>query len=234
MFIPTGKEPCFELENKKIIEIKDEAMFIDDKPLFNQKEFERQKNENKVLFNDNESSISSKSNNNLSINNNSINSCYSSKKSKKSKESKKDTSENESIKADIINYYIENEKYIKFLYVRNFEKEVDGIYPFHEEIKLIEGEINLDKQYILNDNNYNVQNDLKASIIFKKFKESLIPKDTSVIVEVKKNFELLGLLKQIKKISKIDKNLTGSKTPLPQFVIGIMCTFEKEAVEKQF
>ena len=92
----------------------------------------------------------------------------------------------------------------------------------------------MNKEYILNDNNYNVQNDLNASIIFKNFKESYILKDIPVIIEVKKSFDLLGLLKQIKKISKIAKNLTGTKIQLPQFVIGIMCSFGKENVEQQF
>ena len=229
IFVPKGKEPCFEYKNKKI-NIKDKVMFFDDMPLINDKEFKRQKKQNKVLFNDNESSISSKSNDYISVNNNSINS--GSKKSKKSK--KDDSSENESIKADIINYYIESGKYIKFLYVENFEKEVDGIYPFHEKIQLIKGTINLNKEYILNDNNYNVQNDLNAFIIFKNFEAYSIPKDTPVIIEVKKSFDLLGLLKQIKKISKIAKNMTGTKTKIPQFVIGIMCSFGEESVEQQF
>ena len=45
---------------------------------------------------------------------------------------------------------------------------------------------------------------------------------------------MLGVLKQIKKISKIAKNLTKTNTKLPQFVIGIMCSFGKESVEQQF
>ena len=222
LFIPHVKEPCFELENKKKIIIKDKGMLFDNKPLANQKEFERFKKE-KI---DDDSSFSSKSHDFSSLNNTSIKSG--------SKKSEKDSSENESIKADIINYYIENDKYTKFLYVKNFEKEVDGIYPFHENIQLIKGEINLDKDYILNDNNYNVQNDLSASIICKNFEEYSIPKDIPVIIEIKKNFQLLGLLKQIKKLSKIAKNLTETTIHLPQFVIGIMCSFGKESVEKQF
>ena len=198
-------------------------MFFDDKPLLNQKELHNK--EKIVLFKDNESSISSKSKDYFSINSKSINSG-----SKISKKSEKDSSENESVKADVINYYIENDKYIKFLYVTKFEKEIDGIYPFHENIKLIKGTINLDKEYILKDNNYNVQNDLNAFIICKNFEDYSIPKDIPVIIEIKKSFELLGLLKQIKKISKIAKNLTGTKTQLPQFIIGIMCSFEKVSV----
>ena len=228
LFIPFEKEPCFELENK-IITIKDKTMFFDDIPLLTQNEFKRLNKEKIVLFKDNESSISSKSKDYFSINSKSINSG-----SKISKKSEKDSSENESVKADVINYYIENDKYIKFLYVTKFEKEIDGIYPFHENIKLIKGTINLDKEYILKDNNYNVQNDLNAFIICKNFEDYSIPKDIPVIIEIKKSFELLGLLKQIKKISKIAKNLTGTKTQLPQFIIGIMCSFEKVSVERQF
>ena len=124
IFIPKGKEPCFEYKNKKI-NIKNKAMYYDGKELINHKKFEELKKKNKDLFNDSKSSKSSKSKDNFFINNNSIYS--SSKKSKESKKSKNDSSENESIKADIKNYYIENDKYIKFLYVQDYEKEVDGI-----------------------------------------------------------------------------------------------------------
>ena len=70
------------------------------------------KKEKKISLNDNCSFISSIINDNLSgINyDNSINSGNSSKKSKK------DSSENESIKGDIINYYIKDDKYTNFLY----------------------------------------------------------------------------------------------------------------------
>ena len=229
VFIPEEKEPCFELENKKILTIKNGKMFIEKEPLKTQKEFESDALKNKEKKTDGDS-INSFSHETISgnINSISINSSLSSKKSKK------DSSENETKKGDLINYYKEGNKYFKFLYVKEFEKEVDGIYTFHKEIKLIKGKIKLSKEYILNENNYNVKNDLKAFIICKNFEANSIPKNEPVIVEVKKSFELLGVLKQIKKISKIAKNLTSAKNQLPKFVIGIMCSFKKEAVEKQF
>jgi hypothetical protein len=229
VFIPKDKEPCFELENKKILTIKNGAMFIEDKQLMTQKVFESEtgKNEEKKTDGD---SINSFSCDTISRNINSI----SINSSLSSKQSKKDSSENETKKGDVINYYKEDNKYFKFLYVQLFEKEVDGIYTFHKEITLIKGKINLDKTYILKEKNYNIKNGLKAFIICKNFEDDSIPENAPVIVEVKKNFELLGVLKQIKKISKIAKNLTSAKNQLPKFVIGIMCSFKNEAVEKQF
>jgi hypothetical protein len=229
VFIPKEKEPCFELENKKILTIKDGKMFIGNKPLLTQKQFELEAGRNKEKKTDNDS-INSLSYENLSGNKNS----YSISSSLSSKKSKKDSSENESKKGDVINYYKEGDKFTKFLYVKEFTKEVDGIYPFHKEINLIKGEIKLDMEFIQNDKNYNIKNDLSAFIIFKNFKDYSIPKDAPVFVEVKKNFELLGVLRQIKKISKIAKNLTNTKIQLPKYVIGIMCSCKEDIVKKQF
>ena len=229
VFIPKEKEPCFELENKKNLTIKDGKMFIGNKPLLTQKQFELEAGRNKEKKTDNDS-INSLSYENLSGNKNS----YSISSSLSSKKSKKDSSENESKKGDVINYYKEGDKFTKFLYVKEFTKEVDGIYPFHKEINLIKGEIKLDMEFIQNDKNYNIKNDLKAFIIFKNFEDYSIPKDAPVIVEVKKNFELLGVLRQIKKISKIAKNLTNTKIQLPKYVIGIMCSCKEDIVKKQF
>ena len=81
VFIPREKEPCFELENKRIIRIIDGEMFLDGKKLISQKEFEKIRKEEKKSFEGDISSISSISENNLSLH--SINSNCSSKKSLK-------------------------------------------------------------------------------------------------------------------------------------------------------
>ena len=226
MFIPSKNVPLFVLENKKAISILENSLLLNGNPLLSLRDLKL--GAIQFPFNDNFSSISSKSNDTFSgINLDSMNSGNSSKKSKN------DSSENEGIKGDIINYDIENNKFIKYLYVQNYEKEVDGIYPFHEEIKLIKGNIELVKDYKTVVNNYNVNNDLNAFIIYKSFKEYSIPKDNAVIVEVKKSFQLLGVCKQIKKFSKIANNLTGTKTKLPLYAIGIMCSFEENMFKEQ-
>ena len=129
-------------------------------------------------------------------------------------------------------------KYTKYSYYEDFEKEVDGIYILHDEIELIYGKKGLQFdnnnifQYILD--NYNIKNSLFASIIIKNFDEATIPKNVPFFLEVKAAFDLSSILRQIKKISKFVHNMKNYNVKLPEYCIGILCSFDRNYIERQF
>ena len=129
-------------------------------------------------------------------------------------------------------------KYTKYSYYEDFEKEVDGIYILHDEIGLIHGKKGLQFdnnnifQYILD--NYNIKNSLFASIIIKNFDEATIPKNVPFFLEVKGAFDLSSILRQIKKISKFVHNMKNYNVKLPEYCIGILCSFDRNYIERQF
>ena len=149
--------------------------------------------------------------------------------------SKGDSSENELIKG--IKYYCKQKEnnYFKFVYTKSYEKEIDGIYSRHDKIKLIAGKIDLKEETIKKlINEYNNKNDLKAHIIYKNFNDEYISENSSIILELKKNFDLVKLLYQIKKNSKIVNNLKCTNQKLPKYMIGILCSFDNNNVENQY
>ena len=79
-------------------------------------------------------------------------------------------------------------------------------------LRLVEGKVSLKFDNLFDDlsNNYNNDNDLNAHIIMKNFEELYIPENEPFIIEIKKSLELVRLLLQIKKASKIVNNLKGS------------------------
>ena len=123
-------------------------------------------------------------------------------------------------------------KYIKYSYFDNFKKEIDGIYYSHSGIKLEKGkkELNIDdyksyedflNKYVKEDKN----NDLHGYILMKNFEEEIIDENTPFIIEIKRGFELIKLLKQIKKSAKYVNNLQNFNDKLPKYIIGIICSF---------
>ena len=148
--------------------------------------------------------------------------------------SKFDTSsENELAQGEL--FYEEKEKgtkYIRYSYFNDFKKEIDGIFYNHSGIKLNKGkkELNLNEYKSYDDflNKYNEadkNNDLHGYIIMKNFEEEIIDKDTPFIIEIKRGFELIKLLKQIKKSAKYVNNLQNFNDKLPKYIIGIICSF---------
>lgn len=126
----------------------------------------------------------------------------------------------------------------RFIYTKDYKKQIDGFYTKHKEIDLGIGKVELkiksddNSQGNYNDliKNYSTNNDLKAHILFKNFKEKTIPKDEPIILEIKKSFKLYDLLNQLKQISKVSKNLTlnedNSKiSKFPKYIIGYLCNF---------
>ena len=68
---------------------------------------------------------------------------------------------------------------------------------------------------------YDNDNDLKSMIICKNFKSDIIKENTPMIIEVKKSFQLLELLIQIKKDGKIMKGLEldDKNIQLPKLIL---------------
>ena len=77
-----------------------------------------------------------------------------------------------------------------------------------------------------------------AHILFKNFKEKVIPKDEPIILEVKKSFKLYDLLNRIKQISKVSQNLTLNEdnnkiSKFPKYIIGYLCNFNDNDVKRE-
>ena len=136
---------------------------------------------------------------------------------------KTDNSENE-INGE--RFYMLADKGIKrFIFTNAYKKAIDGFYSRHKEINLgIDTEVNNFDDKL---NNYNINNDLRAHILFKNFTGRIIPKDKPIILEIKKSFKIYDLLTQIKQISKMYNNfyeIDGKKnSDFPEYIIGIMC-----------
>ena len=159
-----------------------------------------------------------------------------------------DNSEGE-IKGKRFYIKIDDNNIRRYIFTNDYKKQIDGFYTKHKEIDLgIEGKVELkikleDKEtenydYLIK--NYNIKNNLMAHILFKNFKEKIIPKDEPIILEIKKSFKLYALLNQIKQISKVAKNLTlntvennNKISKFPKYIIGYLCNFKDTEVKKQ-
>lgn len=121
----------------------------------------------------------------------------------------------------------------RYIFQKSYEKQIDGIYNLHKVIKLNkEGKIDLNEslESLLKDS-YDIENDIKSHIIYKNFENNEIKSNEPFILEVKKSMAgLAELLIQIKEISKF---VNSSSISLPNLVIGIICFFDKEQIEKQ-
>ena len=134
----------------------------------------------------------------------------------------------------------EGTKYIKYSYHDSFSKEVDGVYYNHPGINLgIEkkdlnfNEFQSYEGFKTIYDNADKNNDLRGYIIMKNFEEKTIPKNTPFIIEIKAGFELIKLLKQIKKSSKYINNLQNYNKQLPKYFIGILCSFNHKSINFQ-
>ena len=214
VFIPLNSKEIFQI-GKDIIEIKKEknrlVMTLNGEPLKDEDKFNEICPNPNVIKKDNNSSKNSEI---FSNRNSSYNDSLNSIQSKSSKKSKKDnSSDKEGINGEIF-YKIHNinNKYTRYTFYSDFEKEVDGVYCNHKMLRLVEGKVSLKFDNLFDDlsNNYNNDNDLNAHIIMKNFEELYIPENEPFIIEIKKSFELVRLLLQIKKASKIVNNLKGS------------------------
>ena len=175
-----------------------------------------------------ELSISSKSSQS-SINDD----CYSytvktqsNKTSLKDNISKSEQEEDSSDKETSENCFYEkvgNNTFYRYTFKR-CDREIDGIYDKHEEIDLkINGCVDLlaELEKLKNSKPYDVKNGI---ILFKNFDSNIIKKNEPIIIQVKKGFNIHGILNQIKQNSKIIGNLNANPT-LPRYIIGYICTY---------
>ena len=132
-------------------------------------------------------------------------------------------------------------KYMKYSFKDLFKKEIDGVYYKHSAINLGIGKVELKyedyKNYQSFEKDYksgNKNNDLHACIIMKNFDELTIPENTPFIIEIKKGFDFITLLKQLKKTAKFVTNMKNYNSKLPKYFIGILCSFKDCSVEGQF
>ena len=132
-------------------------------------------------------------------------------------------------------YVEEGDSIIRYIYRDSYNKEIDGIYTKHNGINLNTEDIIdfndlIDKQFVYNDNN-----DLKAHIIFKNFKEDKIKEDEPFLLEIKKNFKLYELMQQIKQDSKILGNihLKTDNIAIPKYIIGVLCQYSEIGIVKE-
>jgi len=152
---------------------------------------------------------------------------------KRDKPLKDDNSEDE-VKQELTFYLNQgNNIYYRFVYCNHYEKEVDDIYTTNSKIHLnIEGQVGFENMINNLENNYNTDNDLKSYIIYKNFKSNAIKENTPMFLEVKKGFDLFGLLLQIKQNIKIINYLKlNNNIKLPQLIIGMMCNYELDKVK---
>ena len=263
IFIPRNNMPEFETDNGKVVfeketENKNETMKLNGKDLISRKNFNieniinEKKNscsgtkETSTYIDYSPEYMDGNGSNKIIEKNNStnvseINDILQNKSKSKSSNSSKINNSSEKEGDEGFVYYNEIDKYkkyTKYSYVEDFEKEVDGIYMLHDEINLIQGKKELEfennNNYEYIKNNYNLENGLCANIIIKNFEKESIPKDAPFILEVKAGFELSSILRQIKKASKFIRNMKKYNVALPVYFIGILCSFNKISIDRQF
>ena len=136
-------------------------------------------------------------------------------------------------------YYdmIGNNEFIRFSILLGYRKEIDAIFTKHKEINLASGIVDFTDgiSNFIEGKNSNIQNDLKSIIIFKNFKETVIPKDKPIVMEIKKSCRLSDLIIQLKQDAKIFKYIKchDSKIELPKYFIGIICQYEMDTANKE-
>lgn len=146
-------------------------------------------------------------------------------------------SENE-IKGKKFYEVIDEKHFIRYIFLKNIQKQIDGIYTKHKEINLNIGKVDLeDSLNQLKKNEFNNYNDIKCNIIYKNFHDFIIEKDIPFFIEIKKGFSLIELLYQMKYTAKIIGNIEFKKNvtqKFPNYMIGILCSFREQDIEGQF
>ena len=132
--------------------------------------------------------------------------------------------------------YVKKENHLmRYIYLDLYEKEIDGIYTKHNGINLNKDNIISINDLLNSPITYNDNNDLKAHIIFKNFKENKIEANTPFILEIKKNFKLYELMQQIKQDCKILGNimLNRNNIAIPKYIIGVLCRYSDIRITKE-
>lgn len=129
----------------------------------------------------------------------------------------------------------ENNKFVRYIYLDSYDKEIDGVYTKHNGINLNEDNIIDINDLINKEIKFNDNNDLKAHIIFKNFQGNKIAPNTPFILEIKKNFKLYELMQQIKQNCKIlgKLKLNTDNISIPKYIIGVLCKYSDIGIRKE-
>ena len=118
-------------------------------------------------------------------------------------------------------------------------KEIDSIghlrepiNVINEEISLISGIENLKKYTELKNKKDNstekyLKNDFKCPILYKNFKEAVIPSNKAILCEIKGGFAIKDVAKQIEKRIKFIHNCLFNEGEKPEYFMGIVNVYSK-------
>ena len=224
----TEKE--FKQKNPNVLNLDEEKDIIK-----KSKSQKSNRNSNKSDINNNHQKYKSISNNESTETQNDKNKALSQITPKENENHSKisETSDNE------INGYIFFDKNNRYIFKADYSKEIDGIFTKHKEIKLNKkGKLSLLESLdclLKNQNDqFDINNDIRCNLIYKNFQEEEIPENEPFILEVKTSMaELTDLLRQIKEISKVVKVVNNTSENLPKYVIGIICKFDENQIKFQ-
>ena len=113
-------------------------------------------------------------------------------------------------------------------------KEIDSIGNWRKKISINEGEISFQagiqslKRYVelkgKNDDAIKdiIANDFKCPVLFKNFKENIIPENKTLMCEIKAGFAVKDVVDQIEDRIKFIKNCLFNKGEKPEYFIGIV------------
>ena len=113
-------------------------------------------------------------------------------------------------------------------------KEIDSIGNWRKKISVNEGEISFQagiqslKRYVelkgKNDDAIKdiIANDFKCPVLFKNFKENIIPENKTLMCEIKAGFAVKDVVDQIEDRIKFIKNCLFNKEEKPEYFIGIV------------
>ncbi len=122
-------------------------------------------------------------------------------------------------------------------------KEIDSVGNWRKKISVNEGEISfqagilsLMKYVGFKDKNEDaikdiIANDFKCPVLFKNFKENIIPENKTMMCEIKAGFAVKDVINQLEDRIKFIKNCLFNKGEKPEYFIGIVNLFS-ENVQK--
>ena len=118
--------------------------------------------------------------------------------------------------------------------IQKLSKEIDSVGHFREPLNLVEGQISFNngisslEQYVTAkkkkdkaSKNY-ILNDFTCPILFKNFKENIIPENKAVLCEIKSGFAIEDVSNQINDRINFLTNCLFNKGEKPEYFIGIV------------
>ena len=143
---------------------------------------------------------------------------------------------------ETISYIIKKDDMNFICEISKDSKEIDSVGNWRKQISVNEGEISfqagmqsLMKYVELGKNDDAIKdiiaNDFKCPVLFKNFKEKIIPENKTLMCEIKAGFAVKDVVDQIEKRIKFIKNCLFNKGEKPEYFIGIVNLFS-EGVQK--